>query len=309
MKKAKFNEGKKFISILLVPHSKGEVKVFKISSLYTKLYAFAALVLTICICAVITATFFARENRVLKDTISEIYNINIEQRSLLAEKSSEIKQLKSKDRNLDKQINDFMDKYREITDTYITNRMGSALLSRSGDRGPNSFADEINELAAILKSIDEMNSSGISDLAQLTDTENKLRKYLDSIPTFWPASGRISDNFGYRIHPIKRTKIFHEGLDISVPHGSDIKSAASGTVIFSGSKNGYGNLVTIDHGNGVTTAYGHNSKNLVKEGQKVNKGDIIAKAGSTGISTGPHLHFEVRLNGTPVDPLKYLDSK
>jgi murein DD-endopeptidase MepM/ murein hydrolase activator NlpD len=309
MKKAKFDEGKKFISVLLVPHSKGEVKMFKISSLYAKLYAFAALILTVCICASIFAACIIRENRMLKETVSELYNTSVEQRNLLSEKANEIKQLKSMDRNLDKTINDFMNKYREITDTYISNRMGSNLSSRSGDRSPSSFADEINELKAILHSINELNSSGICDLTELHETENKLREYLDSIPTFWPATGRISDKFGYRTHPIRKTRLFHEGIDISVPHGADVKAAASGTVIFSGNKNGYGNLVQIDHGYGITTAYGHNSKNLVKEGQKVNKGEVIAKAGSTGVSTGPHIHFEVRLNGTPVDPLRYLDSK
>jgi len=309
MKKAKFDEGKKYISVLLVPHSKGEVKMYKISSLYAKLYALGALILTVCICAGIFAACIIRENRMLRETVSELYNTSIEQRKLLSEKADEIQQLKSIDRNLDKIINDFMNKYREITDTYISNRMGSSLSSRSGDRSPSSFADDINELKAILYSINELNSSGISDLTELHETEKKLREYLDSLPTLWPATGRISDNFGYRIHPIRKTRLFHDGIDISVPYGADVKAAASGTVIFSGSKNGYGNLVQIDHGFGIITAYGHNSKNLVKEGQKVRKGEVIAKAGSTGISTGPHVHFEVRLNGTPVDPLKYLDSK
>ncbi len=106
-----------------------------------------------------------------------------------------------------------------------------------------------------------------------------------------------------------RRKTFHDGLDIACPYGEDIKAAANGKVTFADRKSGYGRTVMIDHGHGLTTVYGHASKLLVKAGQTVKKGDVIAKVGSSGRSTGPHLHFEIRLYGSPVDPLKYLDEK
>ena len=98
----------------------------------------------------------------------------------------------------------------------------------------------------------------------------------------------------------------HEGIDIAVPTGTPVAAAASGTVIVAGWMGGYGNLVVIDHGGGVATAYGHNSGFAVGYGQPVSQGQIVAYAGSTGNSTGPHVHFEVRVNGSAVDPLGYL---
>jgi murein DD-endopeptidase MepM/ murein hydrolase activator NlpD len=98
----------------------------------------------------------------------------------------------------------------------------------------------------------------------------------------------------------------HEGIDIAVPSGTPVAAAASGTVITAGWLGGYGNLVVIDHGNGLATAYGHNSSVTVGAGQSVAQGQVIAYSGSTGHSTGPHVHFEVRVNGSAVDPLGYL---
>ena len=95
-------------------------------------------------------------------------------------------------------------------------------------------------------------------------------------------------------------------IDLAVPIGTTVRAAAAGKVIFSGTQSGYGRLVIIDHGNGITTRYGHNSKLLVSVGQWVEAGERIALSGNTGNSTGPHLHFEIRINGSSVDPLKYL---
>jgi len=98
----------------------------------------------------------------------------------------------------------------------------------------------------------------------------------------------------------------HEGIDIGATYGSPIRAAASGTVIYCGWESGYGNLVAIDHGGGVATAYGHQSSIVVSCGQQVSQGQVIGYVGSTGHSTGPHVHFEVRVNGNPVDPMGYL---
>lgn len=121
-----------------------------------------------------------------------------------------------------------------------------------------------------------------------------------------PSSGRITSQYGNRIHPITKTKKMHTGLDIGAPTGSKIVAANDGTVIMSGWNGGYGNAVVIDHGGGITTLYGHNSKLMVSVGQKVTRGQQIAACGSTGNSTGPHCHFEVRINGKYTDPSPYL---
>ena len=122
----------------------------------------------------------------------------------------------------------------------------------------------------------------------------------------YPTYGSITSRFGWRSHPILGSRRFHAGLDFGASHGTTIRAADSGVVIFAGWYGGYGNAVVIDHGDGISTLYAHSSRLYVTEGQVVRKGKPIAAVGSTGLSTGPHLHFEVRLNGKPVDPLAYL---
>ncbi|WP_231483013.1 murein hydrolase activator EnvC family protein [Anaerovibrio lipolyticus] len=122
----------------------------------------------------------------------------------------------------------------------------------------------------------------------------------------WPLNGPITSEFGWRTHPIFGTQRYHSGLDIGGDYGLPIVAAASGTVIHSGWISGYGYTVIIDHGGGITTLYGHNESLLVGEGESVSQGQTIAMCGSTGNSTGPHCHFEVRENGEPVSPYSYL---
>lgn len=121
-----------------------------------------------------------------------------------------------------------------------------------------------------------------------------------------PNDGELSSNFGWRIHPIWGYERFHAGVDFAADYGGKILAADTGIVILADWYGGYGNTVVINHGGGLSTLYGHASQLLVSEGQLVKQGDVIAAVGSTGLSTGPHLHFEVREDGNPVDPMKYL---
>ncbi len=123
---------------------------------------------------------------------------------------------------------------------------------------------------------------------------------------FRPVPGRVDSFFGPRVHPIYGTVKMHNGVDMDGAKGQPIVAFASGRVIFSGVKGGYGNAVMIDHGGGMVTLYAHQSKLAVKVGQRVEGGQVIGYVGSTGLSTGPHLHFEVRIDGRPVDPMTYL---
>lgn len=122
----------------------------------------------------------------------------------------------------------------------------------------------------------------------------------------WPISGPITSEFGWRTHPIFGTEKYHSGLDIGGEYGMSVVAADGGVVIYAGWISGYGNAVIIDHGNGVSSLYGHNQSLVVSEGQSVSQGQLIAYCGSTGNSTGPHVHFEVRENGSPVSPYNYL---
>ena len=126
-------------------------------------------------------------------------------------------------------------------------------------------------------------------------------------PTIWPVDGKLESGFGGRRNPFGGTSYeFHSGQDIEAPYGTPVIAGASGKVTFAGWQNGYGQLIVVDHGGGLTTRYGHLSQIDVVEGQTINRAEYIGRVGSTGRSTGPHLHYEVRINDEPVNPLQYL---
>lgn len=135
----------------------------------------------------------------------------------------------------------------------------------------------------------------------LLDKESFMR----STPTIMPAIGHLTSGYGPRMSPYAGRIRMHEGIDIGAPIGTPIVSPADGVVTFSGAKAGFGNFVQVDHGYGVETIYGHMSTLIAKKGQRVVRGDRLALVGNTGFSTGPHLHYEIRVNGTPVDPFYY----
>lgn len=129
---------------------------------------------------------------------------------------------------------------------------------------------------------------------------------LAATPSLRPTNGWVSSDFGYRISPFTGRRELHKGLDIATREGTPIIAPADGVVTFAGNKWLIGNMVSIDHGYGITTRYGHTKECLKKKGERVKRGDVIALVGNTGRSTGPHVHYEVRLNGVPVDPNQYI---
>ena len=134
----------------------------------------------------------------------------------------------------------------------------------------------------------------------------KKKNFLASTPSIRPVDGWITSKFGYRKSPFTGKRTFHSGLDISNKTGTKIITTANGKVSYAAPKRNFGNLVIIDHGYGRVTKYGHLEKILVKPGQRVKRGEVIALLGNTGKSTGPHVHYEVRINGVPTNPLKYI---
>jgi murein DD-endopeptidase MepM/ murein hydrolase activator NlpD len=171
--------------------------------------------------------------------------------------------------------------------------------------GDNRMDDVAQDLAKVLAALDDRKRKLV--LLETLIMERDLKSH--SVPEGWPllSGGVVTSSFGYRRHPVTGRRSMHMGIDIAGKHGSDIVAMADGLVIFSGRKSGYGNIVEVRHANGLETRYAHNHRNLVKEGDLVRKGQVIAKLGSTGRSTGPHVHFEVRRNGEAVNPMKYLD--
>ncbi|HOJ37144.1 MAG TPA: M23 family metallopeptidase [Ignavibacteriales bacterium] len=140
---------------------------------------------------------------------------------------------------------------------------------------------------------------------KLVHTINNKKNFYDIVPAILPANGYLGDSYGLRIHPILKRQIFHNGQDIVVDVGTPVKATGNGKVEFAGQKVGYGNVLIINHGYGYKTVYAHLSQILVKEKQVVKRGDIIAKSGNTGLSTGPHLHYEVWYKNTPLPPTNF----
>ena len=125
-------------------------------------------------------------------------------------------------------------------------------------------------------------------------------------PLGWPVAGTISSPYGYRNHPVREERRFHTGVDLSVPSGSEVKATADGIVSFAGWTENSGIVVVVEHGHGFSTAYAHNRKALARIGQRIARGDAIAMSGSTGLSTGPHVHYEIWRNGRHTDPAGFL---
>lgn len=156
--------------------------------------------------------------------------------------------------------------------------------------------------------------AGLSEATELEEVRQQdllqaLRKkhdVLPALPTIWPVTGFISSNFGGRSSPFGNGSQFHKGLDISNRMGTPIVATAEGTVTMAGPDGAYGNSVEISHGGGLVTKYAHMQRFAVKQGQWVKRGEVIGYIGMTGRTTGPHLHYEVRLNGAPVNPMRYI---
>ncbi len=145
-----------------------------------------------------------------------------------------------------------------------------------------------------------------STLKYVRSVIDKQKMRLASTPSIWPTRGYLTDGFGERRHPITGKRDFHHGLDIATQLGNRVIAPANGLVLCAEKRSYYGNLIIIDHGYGFTTRYGHLASFNVKEGQRVKRGDVIGYVGSTGMSSAPHLHYEVRVFGKPRNPLSYM---
>lgn len=170
---------------------------------------------------------------------------------------------------------------------------------------------------SVLSEVESKRSRYLQIVAQLDAEEAQIESLLAAsgtagpLPTgggqlAWPAAGPVTSGYGYRTHPIFGDSRLHTGIDIGAPYGAPVIAAGGGRVVYVGAMSGYGNVIVIDHGGGLATTYNHLSAFYVGSGQQVSRSSRIGAVGCTGYCTGPHLHFEVRVNGSPVDPMPYL---
>jgi len=174
--------------------------------------------------------------------------------------------------------------------------------------GEVSFQDQtivnsMNRSLDRLKTEVSIQERSFQELVEYLEDQKSL---LASTPSIWPVKGWLTSTFGYRSSPFTGRREMHKGLDIATRSGTPIIAPADGLVIFAGREGGFGNMVIIDHGYGITTRFGHCSSLESKLGQKVKRGDVIARVGNTGRSTGPHVHYEVAVNGVAVNPSRYI---
>ncbi|HHY61236.1 MAG TPA: peptidoglycan DD-metalloendopeptidase family protein [Clostridia bacterium] len=189
----------------------------------------------------------------------------------------------------------------------LEQRLTAVNTSRQAPRAAEENLQRVQQIAENYEALHERAEKKAIEMERLLVEVEERLEYLSTVPDLWPVEGRVTSTFGWRKNPItKRGQEYHEGIDIAARPGTPVKAAASGKVIFAGYRSGWGRVLVIDHGNGYQTQYAHNSSLLVKVGEEVEKGQIVARVGSTGRSTGSHLDFRILKDGQYIDPLTIL---
>ena len=192
-------------------------------------------------------------------------------------------------------------------DTGSASRSGVTRPSAAqGGQGGPLVQPKVEELNSMVQNMQNAAKSREESLKHLRDALVERNARLAATPSIWPTSGEVTSRFGWRNSPWGWGSDWHPGIDIASDYGTPISATANGYVSFSGWYGGYGKMIKIDHGNGIETVYAHNDENSVGVGEYVKKGEVIGYMGNTGASTGPHVHYEVRVNGTAVNPANFL---
>jgi murein DD-endopeptidase MepM/ murein hydrolase activator NlpD len=294
-------------TVVIIPESGSWVRQFKVSR------AFMAIVGCLVLLCVTAVPFFVYDYWKLKTTLTSRNALERE----VADQRAQIQSFAKKINGLKSDIvamREFEEKIRDLADVEESVQ-GEAILGVGGPMPED--LDAGIPLTEEHHSLEREMHAQVEDLQEtLTvhkETLGVLHEYLEtrqsmlvSTPTVRPTTGWRSSGFGYRTSPFTGRKEFHQGLDIATRSGTPVVAPADGTVTFVGSKGGLGKTVIIDHGYGMVSRYGHLKKFLVKRGTQVKRGDDIGLVGNTGRSTAPHLHYEVHLNGIPVNPTKYI---
>jgi murein DD-endopeptidase MepM/ murein hydrolase activator NlpD len=307
---------------MVVPDGGGAARTYKITRKRIRLYAIAVAV-PLVICAALGLTLalvlgqasvsntaaaeLAKENFLLRGRLSSVaarvatIDRRLKDVRLLDEKLRSITMLNDPDRNLD---------IGPVT------KAGDKEKAPKFDDGVRPYDGAATRLAKRAKIFEVLDMRADMLAGEALERERSLRELEDyfyvrrhvmaATPSIWPTRGYVTSEFRARIDEATGRRKMHPAIDISAPVGTAVRSPADGVVAFAEEHYGYGKTIKIDHGNGITTIYGHLSRYEVKVGQKLTRGDKIGEVGNTGRSTGPHLHYEVRLHGIPVNPRRYI---
>lgn len=321
LKKAKLKTKKNYATFMFVPESESTVKAFRIPSWFPKFtfLSIAALVIVSLMCMAGLA-FLKLQQETSQKEIDRLVSINSAQKT-------EIEKLMKSSSELQKQLEENSKMLEEVkkavgiktTSASPDSQENSDTISSSGSGTLtyellkyNKKTDLTNDIKTLEASFTSLNKEIAAQKQEIADSIKPIQAkvtYLLAKPSIYPVAAAITCSFGYRKNPFtSRGSEFHRGIDFGAPYGATVSATGDGVVLFSGWHAGYGRVVILSHGYGLTTLYAHNSKLLVKQGDKVKKGSPIAKVGNTGRSTGTHLHYEVKLNGKNVNPAKYLET-
>ena len=300
-------------SLVFFPGATASPKRFRISRHWFRVCGYSALVILLGV--VSTFIYFSQKYYYLANDELELTELRRESkiRKIQAEKiATQVKNLESEMARLGR----FEKKLRVITSLGDSPQDSEKNWGVGGSYGLSSYSFTTsiaheskalaNRLSNNLGHLTAQAKIKAISLQELDHFFKSQKSFLQSTPSIWPTRGWITSSFGYRKSPFTGLREMHEGWDIGARTGSAVRATADGTITAAGRERGYGKLIEIDHGYGLVTRYGHNSKNLIKVGSNVKRGQIVALVGNTGRSTGPHLHYEVLVNGVPVNPKNYI---
>jgi murein DD-endopeptidase MepM/ murein hydrolase activator NlpD len=286
-----------FYTLIVVPHAKARFRKFQVSVRLTRwvLAAFGAMALVL-VGILVHYTWIAVE-------VAEIRRLRVENLALA-----------TKARAYEENAGHLQAKVLQLQSVVtklgimagVEQSLPDASLGGVGGLNRSETTPPSVDIASTLQSLDQT-VGGLSEKSTKLEAYFKdQRAVLASTPSTWPLRGYLSEGFGNRIDPFTGLRDFHPGIDISVPRGSKVSAPADGVVVFCGIKNGYGNIIVIDHGYGTVTRYGHLDGFNVRPGQRVKRGDLIGFSGNTGRSTAPHLHYEVWVHDQMRNPIEYI---
>lgn len=312
----------KRLTLIVIPGDAAASRSFRIPHLLPKALMLLSLVL------LYLGVFFALDYFDLRNTAVRYRKLSVEHEGVKSEIRVLVEKLSEVKRSL-KVVQNYTARLEELTQidtSKLNNRTGIGPLNdtefnsmlaatdlvstqSSDDALPAGINPDELTFSPVLKQLTEVGNQArhrTFEMQRLLSKLDKKRSLLSSIPSIYPVKGWVTSNYGYRISPFTGEKTRHRGIDIASAIGTPILAPADGVVIFSGRKENFGNFIMIAHGYGVVTRYGHNAHNLVQPGQKVKRGDQIGTVGASGRTTGPHLHYEVWVNGRPTNPRKFI---